>query len=60
MQNFMKKGILPIARPVKLYCENPIYDEVKKMKELKGWPFEPLVGVIPLGGGPGAGGGHPG
>jgi hypothetical protein len=24
--------------------KNPISDEVKKMKELKGWPFEPLDG----------------
>jgi hypothetical protein len=33
--------------------KNPIFDEVKKMKELKGWPFEPL-------GGPGPGAGNPG
>jgi hypothetical protein len=39
--------------------KNPIYDEVKKMKELKGWPFEPLDGVRPCGG-PGAGPGNPG
>jgi len=30
------------------------------MKELKGWPFEPLDGVDPLGGGFDGGGGFPG
>ena len=35
--------------------------EVMKMKELKGWPFEPLDGdVEPLGGGSGGGPGMPG
>jgi hypothetical protein len=34
--------------------------EVKKMSELKGWPFEPLGGVTPEGIGNGPGGGNPG
>jgi len=57
--DFMRKGIMqaPCAgKPIKLYCENSQKEtEVKTMKELKGWPFEPLDGdVEPCGGvGPG-------
>ena len=29
------------------------------MKELNGWPFEPLDGIGPWGGGPGPGPGNP-
>jgi len=45
----------------KLYSVNFVYGhEVIKMKELKGWPFEPLDGdVEPLGEGSGGGPGMP-
>jgi hypothetical protein len=37
----------------------PLYNEVTKMKELKGFPFEPLSDTEPLGEGDGPGSGIP-
>ena len=46
----------------KLYRANSCLREVRKMKDLKEWPFEPLGDpeINPCGEGPGAGPGFPG
>jgi len=47
------------GKPIKLYCEKSHKEtEVKTMKELKGWPFEPFGNpwIDPCGGGDGDGG----
>jgi len=48
------------GKPIKLYCEKSHKEtEVKTMKELKGWPFDPLDGDVEpcdgVGNGPGPG-----
>jgi len=49
---------VPIGEPKSFIVKRPTLHEVKKMKGLKGWPFEPLDGDVKPCGGDGAGPGN--